>query len=75
MAAEPGGPDPELLAELRVLQGEAALAADDLSGARRRAQEALGDEVPAAGEASAGDRHGDGPDAEEGALGGWVRTA
>jgi len=41
LAAEPGGPDPELLAELRVLQREAALAADDLSGARRRAQEAL----------------------------------
>ncbi len=41
LAAEPGGGDPELLAELRVLQGEVALAADDLSGARRRAREAL----------------------------------
>jgi DNA-binding CsgD family transcriptional regulator len=41
LAADRGGADPELLAELRVLQGEVALAADDLSGARRRAQEAL----------------------------------
>ena len=41
LAAEPGGADPELLAELRVLQGEVALAGDDLSGAHRRAQEAL----------------------------------
>jgi DNA-binding CsgD family transcriptional regulator/tetratricopeptide (TPR) repeat protein len=41
LAAEPGGADSELLAEVRVLQGEVALAADDLSAARRRAQEAL----------------------------------
>jgi DNA-binding CsgD family transcriptional regulator len=41
LAAEPGGADSELLAELRVLQGEVALAADDLSAARRRAREAL----------------------------------